>query len=216
MRTEAPGGHLLRHLRRRSGLSQAQVAARAGLSAGYVAMLEQGERRNPTEAVLRKMADALSLCSDDRQELFRLFLGRPVDQEQTVSRPSRVTPAERIVSSLMSLSADPGQAAEELGRLVEDLVALIAARGESEDTRAAVRSARLLGMGYFCPDFRRRRTGGPAQDRRKKTRDHEFELAAEIRKLLEVFIDAKIPASKRVSLARDLVSFARWNLTKQK
>ena len=62
-------GDELRRLRRRSGLSQETLAARAGLSPEAVSLLERG-RRSPRMTTMRMLADALRLREIDRSSLF--------------------------------------------------------------------------------------------------------------------------------------------------
>ncbi len=47
--------------RKQKGLSQTQVANDTGLSSAYISMLEKGERKRPTQAVIKKLATALSI-----------------------------------------------------------------------------------------------------------------------------------------------------------
>ena len=62
-------GEELRRLRRRSGLSQETLAARAGLSPEAVSLLERG-RRSPRMTTMRLLADGLQLREIDRSSLF--------------------------------------------------------------------------------------------------------------------------------------------------
>ena len=59
----------LRRLRRRSGLSQETLAARAGLSPEAVSLLERG-RRSPRMTTMRLLAEGLRLPEADRSALF--------------------------------------------------------------------------------------------------------------------------------------------------
>src|SRR5205807_3505778 len=54
-------GSLLRHFRRLAGLSQEQLAERAGLSRRGIADLERGARRSPYPNTVHQLADALGL-----------------------------------------------------------------------------------------------------------------------------------------------------------
>ncbi len=62
-------GAELRRLRRRSGLSQETLAARAGLSPEAISLLERG-RRSPRMTTMRLLAEGLSLPESDRSALF--------------------------------------------------------------------------------------------------------------------------------------------------
>lgn len=61
-----PGfGIILSAARRRRALSQRELAADAGISPGYLAMLET-DRRAPSESVAADLIHALRLTGDDR------------------------------------------------------------------------------------------------------------------------------------------------------
>jgi transcriptional regulator with XRE-family HTH domain len=66
---DAPFGTLLRRLREASGLTQEDLAARAGLSAKGISDLERGARRRPHPQTVRALADALELSEDERASL---------------------------------------------------------------------------------------------------------------------------------------------------
>jgi predicted ATPase/transcriptional regulator with XRE-family HTH domain len=63
-------GRRLRALREAAGLSQEDLAARAGLTAKGIGALERGERRHPQSHTVRSLADALSLSDADRGAFF--------------------------------------------------------------------------------------------------------------------------------------------------
>ncbi|WP_454195598.1 helix-turn-helix transcriptional regulator [Nocardia sp. Marseille-Q1738] len=60
--------------RRTPGLRREEVAVRAGVSADYLARLEQGRDTNPSAAVIDALASALLLRGDDRQYFNMLAL----------------------------------------------------------------------------------------------------------------------------------------------
>jgi predicted ATPase/DNA-binding CsgD family transcriptional regulator/DNA-binding XRE family transcriptional regulator len=62
-------GTQLRQLRERSGLTQEQLADRAGLTANAVSALERGERRHPYPHTVQALAGALGLSEADRAAL---------------------------------------------------------------------------------------------------------------------------------------------------
>ena len=61
-------GQVLRHLRTAAGLTQDELAERAGLSVRGLRYLEQDARR-PYPATVRRVGDALDASADDRQAL---------------------------------------------------------------------------------------------------------------------------------------------------
>jgi transcriptional regulator with XRE-family HTH domain len=65
----APFGARLRRLREAAGLTQEELASRAGLSATAVSVLERGERRRPYPHTVRSLADALGLSEVERASL---------------------------------------------------------------------------------------------------------------------------------------------------
>lgn len=65
-------GDVLRHLRLRAGLTQEELAERAGLSARGISDLERGVRRSPHAATVDALADALELSADERESFHRL------------------------------------------------------------------------------------------------------------------------------------------------
>ena len=62
-------GALLRRHRLAAGLSQAELAERAGLSTAAVGALESGRRASPRHFTVRSLADALALANADRSIL---------------------------------------------------------------------------------------------------------------------------------------------------
>src|SRR5262245_60774744 len=65
----------LRHYRERAGLTQEELAAKAGLTAKAISALERAERRSPYPQTVRALADALSLSQEERAELLLARLG---------------------------------------------------------------------------------------------------------------------------------------------
>jgi predicted ATPase/DNA-binding XRE family transcriptional regulator len=62
-------GRRLRRFRERAGLTQEELAERAGLSAEGVSALERGARRRPYPHTVRALAAALGLSDEERAEL---------------------------------------------------------------------------------------------------------------------------------------------------
>lgn len=54
-------GAMLKTLREQKGLTQVELAERAGIVQGYLAMIESGERKNPSLDVLKRIAKALGV-----------------------------------------------------------------------------------------------------------------------------------------------------------
>ena len=81
----APFGARLRALRETAGLTQEELATRAGLTAKGIAALERGRRRRPYPQTLRALADALRL---DGAERAALVGGQPAMEEQPPAAPA--------------------------------------------------------------------------------------------------------------------------------
>ncbi|MFJ8814714.1 MULTISPECIES: helix-turn-helix domain-containing protein [Amycolatopsis] len=63
--------------RRRGGLRREEVATLAGISTDYLARLEQGRERNPSDHVLQSLAAVLGLDQEAVEHLYRLARPRP-------------------------------------------------------------------------------------------------------------------------------------------
>ena len=66
---QTPFGEQVRQFRRRAGLSQAELAERANLSAAAVTTLERGVRRAPYPRTVEALAVALGLSAAERAAL---------------------------------------------------------------------------------------------------------------------------------------------------
>ena len=52
---------MIKRLRKRKGLSQRALARRVKVTDAYIAMLETGERKNPSLTILKRLAKALGV-----------------------------------------------------------------------------------------------------------------------------------------------------------
>src|ERR1051326_4911640 len=86
----APFGKLLRTYRMAAGLSQDELAERAGLSRRGISDLERGARRTPYPATVRRLAHALDLSVDERAAL--LASARDASSAEIIeaTQPSRL------------------------------------------------------------------------------------------------------------------------------
>ena len=69
-------GTRLRLLREVAGLTQEELAGRAGLTPNAISDLERGKRRRPYPHIVRSLADALGLPGGERDALFAAVPGR--------------------------------------------------------------------------------------------------------------------------------------------
>src|ERR687893_1658938 len=99
-------GARLRRLREAAGLTQEELAERAGLTRKAVSVLERGQRKRPYPHTVRSLADALGLTGDERASLFASVPGRgaapaastlPVPPTPLVGREREVEAASDIL-----------------------------------------------------------------------------------------------------------------------
>ncbi len=91
---DAPFGVHLRRLRDAAGLTQEELAEKAGLSAKGVSDLERGKRRHPYPHTVRSLADALGLPEDERGSLFAAVPKRgDADLATPAAVPEPILPA---------------------------------------------------------------------------------------------------------------------------
>ena len=83
-------GPLLRQHRLAAGLSQAELAERAGLSPDGIRALEAGRRATPRPYTVRALAEALALAEEDRLQLYAAARAEPPSPE---ALPMPDTPA---------------------------------------------------------------------------------------------------------------------------
>ncbi len=89
-------GDLLRQHRNAAGLTQEDVAERAGLSVDTISLLERGEHRRPHRYTMQSLADALGLSQQDRIR-FEMAARMPAVRADThgirsTDLPSQLTP----------------------------------------------------------------------------------------------------------------------------
>src|SRR5207245_1711762 len=77
-------GELLRRYRTAAGLTQEELAARAGLTPQGISLLERGERRHPQAYTVRQLAAVLGLREEDRVR----FAAAALEQRASACRQS--------------------------------------------------------------------------------------------------------------------------------
>ena len=149
-RQHAPFGSRLRRLREAAGLTQEDLAARAGLSAKGISDLERGARRRPHPHTVRALADALELSEDERASLLaavpkRGEAGDDVHMLAASSAPVLPMPPTPLVGRERDMEEVTGF----LRRREVRLLTLTGTGGVGK-TRLALEAAR--DVGEFFPD----------------------------------------------------------------
>ena len=78
--------------RRRAGFTQEELARRSGVSVRTVRSIETGRQRNPQLVSMRRLAEALSLSSGERDGLLAAVAGTPQPQPVVVPRQLPAAP----------------------------------------------------------------------------------------------------------------------------
>jgi predicted ATPase/transcriptional regulator with XRE-family HTH domain len=124
-----PFGTRLRRLRETAGLTQEELASRAGLTAKAVSALERGERKRPYPHTVRSLAEALGLTEEERASLTASVPGRGAE-DPTPARDATTSLSTMPVSLTPLVGREPE--VEEIGNLLR---------------QAAVRLTTLTGPG---------------------------------------------------------------------
>src|SRR3970282_431919 len=93
-------GDRIRQLREEIGLTQGQLAAGSSVSQGYLSQLENGEVKNPSAAVLLRVAQAMRV---DPDELFEAAVSPPVRALREIDQGYESTIDSNLLRYLASL-----------------------------------------------------------------------------------------------------------------
>jgi predicted ATPase/class 3 adenylate cyclase len=115
--TSAPFAALLKRYRLAAGLSQEELASRAGLSSRGISDLERGIRVNPRPATVRLLADALGLSATDRATFLAAAQGsalqpptpapvEPPSSSDVPSAPTQTAPPRLPTGTITFLFTD--------------------------------------------------------------------------------------------------------------
>lgn len=138
-------GSVLRALREGAGLSQEELAERAGLSPHAISALERGTRTRPYPHTLRALATALDLTEDQRATLIAAVPARSVRQASTDTAPTRLRGLPVPATPLVGRDDDVSRVGDLLraGRLVT-----LSGPGGVGKTRLALAAAAAVHDGY--------------------------------------------------------------------
>src|SRR5919206_322700 len=130
-----PFGELLRRYRSAAGVTQEELAERAGLTAKAVGALERGERRQPWPDTVRRLATALGLSEDARVA----FLAAVSRQPAAASLPA---PEWSLPAPLTPLVGRRRELADVRWLLAEARLVTLTGVGGIGKTRLAIEAAR--------------------------------------------------------------------------
>lgn len=124
-RPEGSFGARLRALRDAAGLTQEELASRAGLSPNAIGALERGQRRRPYPHTVRALSDALNLSEEGRASLLAVVPGR----NEPDARDRETSPTTASTTAAPTSLPHPATSLVGRGRELGDLVDLLAGPG---------------------------------------------------------------------------------------
>ena len=148
-------GDKIRQLREEGGLTQGQLAARSSVSQGYLSQLENGEVKNPSAAVLLRVAQAVRVNSD---ELFEAAGYPTVRALRQIYQEYQATIDEDLLRYLTRLPRDRQR---RLLFLLEGMEALLSAGDNGDRAPAweqAVNARRVPAAAVRTPPLQYTRT----------------------------------------------------------
>jgi predicted ATPase/transcriptional regulator with XRE-family HTH domain len=147
---DAPFGVRLKKLREVAGLTQEELASRAGLTAKAVSALERGERRRPYPHTVRSLSEALELPDAERASLLAAVPGRG-EKASTPATGAPPTVLPTPTTALVGRERDVETVVALIGQPEIRLLTLTGTGGVGK-TRLATEAARAsLAAGVF-PD----------------------------------------------------------------
>lgn len=85
-------GILIKKLRENKGMTQLELAKKAGIGNGTIGDIERGARKGK-QSTLKKISDALNLSKEEREKLDNAFLGKKINNniEKLSTIPNNLT-----------------------------------------------------------------------------------------------------------------------------
>ncbi|MHC4679499.1 MAG: helix-turn-helix transcriptional regulator [Planctomycetota bacterium] len=200
---------LLRDYRIKQNLSQKELADEAGVGRTYIALLEQGVRRNPSREILHKLAGALRMSATEQQRLFLSAHGAvPSGQPNAPMNP----PVMDALSEFLALPPGSPLAWAKLEKVFQRLKAILSEQGLSRKEKKRVDAFALLTQGYSFPPLSdaRRKTATKATKSLRRSQRDRIRIAQQLHSLIEIFVSGTMPNSVKATLADDLLSLAEW------
>ncbi|MFF8592270.1 helix-turn-helix domain-containing protein [Streptomyces sp. NPDC015220] len=128
-------GMVLRRLREKAHLTQEELERRSGISVSTIRGLETGKRGNPRMTTVRRLADALALRSEDREEL----LGAAVPGQRSGGAGAAGEPGTDKTAFEPPAARQPAPAAQHApANATEQLAKAVAARWQREEEQRRI------------------------------------------------------------------------------
>lgn len=194
----------LRHYRLENGITQPALAKAAGVSPSYITLLEAGKRRNPSRQVAVRLADSLNLGQGERIAFLAAAHYLP---ERELVAPS--TPEPPLLAAFRRFLSSPEgspEAADEIRRVLKELLATASQKGVPQ-VKKEMQGIGLLIRGYF---HRQDDAVGEKRNRQRLSQRQIDRLGAKLLTLSKILADGTIPVERRLRIADELISFARW------
>lgn len=131
-------GDKIRQLREEAGLTQGQLALGSAVSQGYLSQLENGEVKNPSAAVLLRVAEAIEIDAD---ELFEAAGYPTVRTLRRLYQGYESTVDDGLLHYLAGLSREKQRRLLSLLEGIEKLVVVETAGAETLTTAQTAASA---------------------------------------------------------------------------
>ncbi|MEQ6001486.1 helix-turn-helix domain-containing protein [Bacillus amyloliquefaciens] len=78
----------LKAKRRQNNMTQTELANRTGLTSAYISQIENGKRKKPSPAVIKKLAKILSIPNIEVMRLLE-FIAEETDESRKVQEPAK-------------------------------------------------------------------------------------------------------------------------------
>jgi predicted ATPase/DNA-binding XRE family transcriptional regulator len=140
----SPIGDLLKRFRLSAGLTQEQLAERAGLSVRGLSDIERGLKSRPHHDTLALLANALGLARGERTLLEQVARGTTTSSAQLHGNTSTTTSRHNLPAQLSSFVGREGEIEEIRDRLAAARLLTLTGAGGCGKTRLALEVAALI------------------------------------------------------------------------
>ncbi|MBI5725935.1 MAG: helix-turn-helix domain-containing protein [Planctomycetes bacterium] len=198
-------GELVRRHRLHRGLTQKQLARKAGITHGYITHLETGRRANPSRQMVEKLAKAFDLQGSEKAVFFAA--GQYVSQTGVVTPVKLDHPLIKAVIDYLRLDSDSPMRQKAFRQLATELVCTVINRHPSAKDKRIMRGVTNEGVGYY-----HRTNAQYASNDDQNTSGRKRRLSGNICELLAFLDDGTAQITQRIALSEEMISLAKWRL----